>query len=141
MWLFNEITNHFTLLFSSFDVSVKYKKKDDLSPQMNLFEKNNDYISEKYVHLNKRNPHFDETKTVNRIKINLSVTKNQATDFLIVNFYSNLEDFRLNDETISLIKEILCLKFSRSYYPNIVSSNKIITELTEQYNVGILTVI
>lgn len=136
LWLYNDLTNYFTHLTSSFPISRKFKEKDELSNQIFSFEEGNGYICEKYDFKRNNNPILGSIKTVNRIKIELNNTNSDSSNFLIANFFSEHDDYELRDDSISLIKEILCLKFSKDYYPKVVSLNKIISELTETFKVG-----
>ncbi|MDX9697400.1 MAG: HAMP domain-containing sensor histidine kinase [Bacteroidales bacterium] len=136
LWLYNDLTNYFTYLTSSFKVSNKFKKKDEFSDQISLFQEKNGYICEKFDVGKTKNQELQKIRTTNRIKIELSITDNHSSNFLIANFFSELDDYELRDESVALIKEILGLKFSKDYYPKVVSLNKTISDLTETFKVG-----
>jgi signal transduction histidine kinase len=128
LWLYNDITDYFTLLDSSFDVKCTFKKPNDK-------KFSGEHICEKFDH-SEDNDKLKNIKSLNKIKIALQYpNKENNLVYLIVNFFSEYDDYSLKEETILLIREILYLKFSKDYFPKIIASNISIAELNNKFKV------
>lgn len=130
LWLYNDITNYFTLLSSSFETKSTFKL-----PKGNFIEDECKYEDFDY---SGENDILKNIKSLNRIKIELTSPTNKGKNpsFLIVNFFSKHIGYSLRKETLLLIKEILNLKFSKTHFPKIIALTKIVTELNEKFHIG-----
>jgi signal transduction histidine kinase len=128
LWLHNDITDYFTLLDSSFVIKQTFKKPND----KNFSE---EHICEKFDYSGNTDE-LKSIKSLNRIKITLPYpNKENNLVYLIVNFFSEYDDYSLKEETILLIKEILYLKFSKDYFPKIIASNRYVADLNNKFKI------
>lgn len=128
LWLYNDITNYFTLVSSSFNIEQTFK-----IPK-NVFSENNyNYESFNYEG---NNDVLKDMKSLNRIKVRINSLNNlENSNFLIANFYSTHDNYSLREDTIQLIQEIINLKFSKEHFPKVVELERILTNLSEEFQV------
>jgi signal transduction histidine kinase len=136
LWLFNDITDYFTHITSSYTPSRFFRVKNPDAKHIEKFKTNNDYICEDFINRDSTIQELRQTKTVNHIKIDLNLTQPEKSNFLIVNFFSVHENYELISETIDLIAEIIRLKFTKDYYPKALQNNDVASRLNESNKLG-----
>lgn len=133
MWLYNNMTDSFTLSVSSFAPTRTVKKPDtDLESYEGIL-----YKTERFKSSANTNRALENIRTLNRIRLELASPRlERSSQILIVSFYSKFDEYVLRDETVLLIREMLKLKYSKVYYSKNIASNKIVTDLSEQFRIG-----